>query len=283
MDSEGTVTSRRALLATGGTVAFGSGVAYFAAGNDLSGDSASADAQRSAATGNGSEPPSADDDVDRMTDREDAAETEAETETTTDEPQLTTGVDLDLSKRPLAGEPEAPVDVYYWTDYLCTFCERFERETFPRLRSEYVDTGRIRFAVLGFPLRDDASWTALEWSHCVWRQVEDGDTAPYWNWHHALFDAQESGGHDWADEETFSEITKQTDGVTLEAVEECLDAHGADVRATVEADAEVAQQRDIQGTPGFVMYNRETGAEAGVAGAQPYENFVDAIEDVAER
>lgn len=283
MDSEGTVTGRRALLASCGTVAFGSGVAYFAAGGDLSADSSSPDAERSPATGNTSEAPTAHEDGERTTDRSDEEDGQTETEGDRSEPELTTGVDLDLSARPVFGAPEAPVDVYYWSDYLCSFCERFESETLPRLVSEYVDAGRVRLVLLGYPLMDDASWTAMNWSRCVWRQVGEDDPATFWDWHKAVFDAQESGGHDWADEETFAEITEETSGVPLDAVEACRDSHGDEVTAAVEAEVAAAKRADIQGTPGFVMYNRETGAEAGVAGAQPYENFVDAIEGVADR
>lgn len=287
MDSDGTVTGRRALLATCGTVAFGSGVAYFAAGGELSADSPDADADRSPATGNLSGEPTAREDVDRTNEPTDEPgdeeSTETETETPEEDPELTTGVDLDLSRRPTAGAAEAPVDVYYWTDYLCSFCERFETETFPKLSAEYVDSGRVRLVLLGYPLRDEGSWTALGWSRCVWRQVGDDDPAAFWDWHAAVFEEQSSDGHDWASDETFREITAETDGVPLEPVETCRESHEDEVRTSVEADADAARAADIQGTPGFVMYNRETGAETGVAGAQPYENFVDAIEDVAER
>lgn len=282
MDSDGTVTGRRALLATCGTVAFGSGVAYFASGGDLSADSSAADADRSPATGNFTDEPTAREDGNRTTDRSTEQEEATETEDESSEPELTTGVDLDLSERPVFGAAEAPVDVYYWSDYLCSFCERFERETFPKLSSEYVDTGRVRFAVLGYPIMDDYSWKAMDWSRCVWRQVGDDDPGAFYRWHRAVFEAQEGGGHDWADDETFAEITEETTGVALEAVESCRDAHGDEVRAAVEAEVAAAERADLQGTPGFVMYNRETGAESGVAGAQPYENFVDAIEDVSE-
>lgn len=286
MDSDGTVTGRRALLATCGTVAFGSGVAYFAAGGDLAADSSTGDADRSPALGNVSGEPTETDAANRTTDEPTdeegtATETEEETETP-EEPELTTGVDLDLSRRPVAGAADATVDVYYWTDYLCSFCERFETETLPKLNAEYIDSGRIRLVLLGFPLRDEGSWTALGWSRCVWRQVGEDDPAAFWEWHANVFDEQSSDGHDWANDETFRRITEETDGVPLDAVEACREAHHEEVRASVEADAEAAREADIQGTPGFVMYNRETGAESGVAGAQPYENFVDAIEDVTE-
>ena len=279
MDPDGTVTGRRAFLATCGTVAFGSGVAYFAAGGDLSTDSSTPDAERSPATGNASDEQTAHGDVDRTTDEDEEEDAADDTPT---EVELTTGVDLDLSTRPVAGDEAARVDVYYWTDYLCPFCRRFETETLPQLTAEYVDAGRVRLVALGYPIIDDDSWTAMVWSRSVWRQVGEDDPAAFWRWHGAVFDEQENDDTDWSDE-TFADVTERTEGVPLEAVREYRETEDEAVTAAVEAEAAIAKERSFQGTPGFLIYNRETGAETEVAGAQPYANFVDAIEDVAGR
>jgi len=46
----------------------------------------------------------------------------------------TTGFGVELAGRPIAGEPDAPVDVYYWTDYLCPFCKGVRDGDAPRHR-----------------------------------------------------------------------------------------------------------------------------------------------------
>lgn len=278
MDSEDTITRRRALLAGGGTLAFGGGVAYYASGSDRSSDPDSSDADYSPATFDTRNRTNA-----TREDTEAASEETTGEETATEETNDgTTGYGIDLAGRPVAGDPEAPVDVYYWTDYLCSFCKRFEAETFPKIGAEYVDTGRVRLVLLGYPILDDYSTSALVWSRCVWRQVADADPAAFWDWHRAVFDAQSTDSHDWADDESFASITDRTEGVPFEAVQECRESRRDRLVQSIEADLATGQETDIEGTPGFVMYHRESGDVATVAGAQPYENFAEAIDGLPD-
>ena len=47
------------------------------------------------------------------------------------------GIDDD----PSLGDPKAPVTIIEFGDYQCPFCRQFWRDTFPRLKKEYIDTG----------------------------------------------------------------------------------------------------------------------------------------------
>lgn len=287
MDSEDTITRRRALLAGGGTLAFGGGVAYYASGSDRSSEPATSDADYSPATFDTNNSSNATREGTEASSEETATEETAGEETETeDTPEETndgtTGYGIDLAGRPVAGDPEAPVDVYYWTEYLCSFCKRFETETFPKLVDEYVDTGQVRLVVLGYPIMDDYSMPAIVWSRCVWRQVADSDPAAFWDWHRAVFDAQSTDGHDWADDETFAAITDRTEGVPLEAVEECRESRRDELVQSIEADLAAGQEAGVEGTPGFVMYHRKSGDVNTVAGAQPYENFAEAIDGLTD-
>ena len=244
MDSEDNITRRRALLAGGGVLAFGGGVAYVA------GQSESSEQRYVPATSHSS----------------------AET----------TGFGVELAGRPIAGEQDAPVDIYYWTDYLCPFCKKFETETFPDIGRDYLDTGDARLVKLSYPNIGQYSMPAAIWGRCVWAQVRDSDPSVFWNWHSAIFDEQPDSGTDWADEQTFATVTEQTDGVDRSAVETCREERGTSIRESMGPNLDVARQSRIQGTPGFVIYNRESGAAGKLVGAHPYENFADAIEQVME-
>ncbi|WP_276274243.1 DsbA family protein [Haloarcula litorea] len=244
MDEEGNITRRRALIAGGAVLAFGSGVAYMGS--------------RSGASGQHYVPD------------------------TTHAGSGTTGFDVDLDGRPIAGERDAPIDIYYWTDYLCPFCKQFETETLPELGREHLDTGDARLAVLPYPNIGEYSTPAAVWGRCVWSQVADSDPDAFWNWHAAVFAEQPESGTDWADDETFAAVTEQTAGVDLSAVETCREERGVSIRERIEPNVGVARESRIQGTPGFVLYNRDSGAAGKLVGAHPYENFAEAIEKVME-
>lgn len=256
MDDKSNISRRRLLLAGGATVAFGGGVAYFASRSE-SAEGEPGQGQGQGEGGDGEYVPA--------------------TFNTSDG---STGFGVELAGRPIIGENDAPVDIYYWTDYLCPFCKKFEVETLPKLTRNHVDTGDVRLVFLAFPNIGSYSRPAAVWGRCVWRQVAESDPTAYWHWNAAAFDAQAESGTDWADEETFREVTKRTDGVSLSDVEQCRQNRAAAIEESFERDLNIAQGSGIRGTPGFVFYNRESGAAGRLTGAHPYENFADAIERV---
>jgi len=50
------------------------------------------------------------------------------------------------------GKPDAPVTVIKYASLTCPFCRRFQREVYPKLKRNYIDTGRIRYIVREFPI-----------------------------------------------------------------------------------------------------------------------------------
>ncbi|WP_256300762.1 DsbA family protein [Haloarchaeobius salinus] len=242
MDSGSNITRRRALLAGGATVAFGGGVAYLASRTGSS---------------SGEYTPSTYQSLDEST-----------------------GYGVELAGRPVVGERDAPVDVYYWTDYLCPFCKEFETQTLPKIGRNYIEPGDVRLVFLSYPNIGQYSMPSAQWDRCVWRLNAETEPSAYWHWHGEAFEAQQSGGHDWADESTFEDITERTDGVDVPAVDDCRQNNREEIRSSIEADVDLAQNSGVQGTPGFVLYNRDADAAGKIVGAHPYENFAEALDRV---
>jgi len=242
MDNKDNITRRRALLAGAGTLVFGGGVVYFSSRSDSHNE-----------------------------------HYVPETSRTSEE---TSGFGIDLAGRPIAGERDAPVDIYYWTDYLCPFCAEFESETLPEVGRNYLDTGDARLVVLSYPNIGEYSMPAAVWGRCVWSEVSDESPDAFWNWHSAIFDEQPDSGKDWADDETFSEVTERTDSVSVSSVETCRENRRKQIQESMDTNLGVAQEARIRGTPGFVIYNRESGKAGKLMGAHPYDNFAGAIDQV---
>ena len=57
------------------------------------------------------------------------------------------------------GSPDAPVSVIEFYSLTCSHCADFFRETFPRAKSEMIDTGKLRWVFWDFPL-DQVALTA---------------------------------------------------------------------------------------------------------------------------
>ena len=51
------------------------------------------------------------------------------------------------------GRPDAPVTIVQYASMTCPYCRRFQAETFPVLKQEYIDTGKVRYVLRAeFPI-----------------------------------------------------------------------------------------------------------------------------------
>jgi protein-disulfide isomerase len=65
-----------------------------------------------------------------------------------------------LGERSL-GSKKAPVTVIEYASLTCPHCASFHRNVFPRVKREYIDTGKIRFIVREFPIGRTAGTAAI--------------------------------------------------------------------------------------------------------------------------
>ncbi len=50
------------------------------------------------------------------------------------------------------GKADAPVTLIKYASLTCPFCRRFQREIYPQLKRDYIDTGKLRFIIREFPI-----------------------------------------------------------------------------------------------------------------------------------
>ena len=50
------------------------------------------------------------------------------------------------------GRADAPVTIIKYMSLTCQYCRRFQAETFPVLKREYIDTGKVRLVIREFPI-----------------------------------------------------------------------------------------------------------------------------------
>lgn len=59
--------------------------------------------------------------------------------------------DAAMAERAL-GRADAPVVVHEWFSLTCPHCARFARDVFPRIQSELIDAGKLRYVYGDYPL-----------------------------------------------------------------------------------------------------------------------------------
>lgn len=112
------------------------------------------------------------------------------------------------------GDPDAPVVVQAWEDFLCPACRQWNSTVEPRLIDEYVKTGTVRLEYRHFPLTgfQPGSGIAAMASLCA------ADQDAFWRYHNRLFLAQDLG----------------QSGFTIDAMVRYADELGLDSRALLE-------------------------------------------------
>ncbi len=54
------------------------------------------------------------------------------------------------------GSPDAPVVIEDFSSMTCPHCAKFHNEIYPKIKEDYIDTGKVRWIYRGFPLNDAA-------------------------------------------------------------------------------------------------------------------------------
>ena len=180
---------------------------------------------------------------------------------------------MSIGDSPSLGQPDAPVTLVEFSDYQCTFCGRFFKQTFAALKTDYIDTGKLRYVFRDFPLDTMHSQArkAAEAAHCA------GAQGHYWEMHDILFNNQNALQVD-----NLKAFAREL-GLDTDAFNVCLD-QGTYAEAVNQHRAAGAQA-GITGTPGFFI--GKTRAEGTleatlIKGAQPITAFRQVIDSLLE-
>ena len=181
-------------------------------------------------------------------------------------PARPTTATVAIANKPVMGSDSAPVTVVEFTDYQCPYCLRFTKTTFPYLKKDYIDTGKVRWVALNLPLpfHKDAK-KAAQSAHCA------GEQDKFWEMREELFKNPQKLAEEHLPEHA------ATVGIDVEAFKACMasDRHLADI----DKDAKDAGAVRLTGTPSFIIGKTASGKITGdvVVGAQPLNVFNAAI------
>ena len=113
------------------------------------------------------------------------------------------------------GPANASVTVTEFASMTCPHCAAFNENVFPKIKSEYIDTGKVRYVFREFPLDIKAAAGSM-----LARCIAKDDAGKYFAVIDMLFKQQ----NDWVTKnttETLTRIGKQA-GLSQQAVEDCL-------------------------------------------------------------
>ncbi|MDP1710726.1 MAG: thioredoxin domain-containing protein [candidate division WWE3 bacterium] len=196
-------------------------------------------------------------------------------------------VQVSVDDDPVLGDANAPVTIIEFSDFQCFYCHLFWKETLPKIKSEYIDKGLVKFVYRDLPLTSighDMAQKYAEGAHCA------GDQGQFWQMHDKIYEEQEKKEQGATSGITVADVKSWARelGLNGESFDQCLDSgkYAQEVAGDVAAVEQLVQDNPAVfsrgiGTPTFFIGKSDrSGTITGtlIAGAQPLEAFQQAIE-----
>ena len=154
------------------------------------------------------------------------------------------------------GPADAKVTITEFASMTCPHCAAFNAEVFPKVKSEFIDTGKVRYVFREFPLDIKAAAGSM-----LARCIAKDDAPKYFAVVDLLFRQQ----NDWVMKnttETLTRIGKQA-GLTQQQVEDCLKDQA--LLNKIEADQKYANEvLKVDSTPTFFINGEKIKGETSI-------------------
>lgn len=164
------------------------------------------------------------------------------------------------------GNPNASVTIVEFGDYQCPFCARFFKEVEPKIREEYIKTGKVKMIYRDFAFLGPESIDAAMASQCAAEQKN------FWGYHDALYAAESADGVEHngnLSEQLFKTIASGL-GLDRTRFDSCLTSQK--YFKEIEKDYNDGVSAGVRGTPATFVNGKM------VSGAMAYSAFRELIE-----
>jgi protein-disulfide isomerase len=149
-----------------------------------------------------------------------------------------------------AGDSIAKVVVEEFADFQCPYCAGFHRDGEPKLRAEYIQTGKVRFIFRNYPVLDGDNSQAGESHLAALGALCAGEQGRFWEYHDALFENQSGENSGGFAEPHLLEFAINL-GLTGSAFDQCVKSRRYE--SIVDADYQLGQARSVRGVPTFFI------------------------------
>jgi protein-disulfide isomerase len=168
-------------------------------------------------------------------------------------------------KARIQGSENAKVWLVIASDFQCPFCKAFHDDTYKRILTDYVATGKIRVAYLNHPSSmHQFAVISAEAAMCAAMQDK------FWQMHDALFVSQDRWAATADPVPVFDSLATSL-RLNMPDWRGCMSSHKT--RPMVDADHARSQASGVGGTPSFFIANK-----LAVVGAEPYPTFKAALD-----
>jgi len=167
----------------------------------------------------------------------------------------------------ILGKPDAPITIFEYASLTCPHCADFDQNMLPKLKGEWIDTGKARLIFRDFPL-DQAAVRAAVLARCA-------PPDQFYAFVDALFRSQRNWGVSSNVDEALGKLAKVS-GMSDEQFAACMKDEAVQKRV-LDSRLEAEQQYKVESTPTFFING------VRVVGVQPYPEFEKVLNQAASK
>src|SRR5262245_31880870 len=168
-------------------------------------------------------------------------------------PDLSTLLEPPALGDKVLGRGDAPVTIVEYASATCPHCAAFHVDVFPKLKSEFIDTGKVKFIFREFPF-DDLALAAFMLARCA-------PPDKYFPMIDVLFEQQKV----WAGKEARTELGKiaQLAGIGQDGFDKCLKDEDL-AKGIMAIRDKAANTYGVEATPTFFVNGKELRGEHSI-------------------
>jgi protein-disulfide isomerase len=160
------------------------------------------------------------------------------------------------------GKTDAPITVIEYASLTCPHCAHFANETFDKVKTAYIDTGKVKWIFRDFPL-DEIALRAAMMARC-------GGADRYYGFIEIIFKQQQH----WATEKDPLQALAQLGrfgGMSEDQFKACMSNQPVE-SAVLQSRVNAQKQFDVDSTPSFIINGTKQ------TGAMEYADFAKAVD-----
>ncbi|MFC4618848.1 DsbA family protein [Camelliibacillus cellulosilyticus] len=158
---------------------------------------------------------------------------------------------IDYKKQPMLGDKQAPVTITMFGDYRCIYCKQFETDILPKLKKDYIDTGKAKFYFINYTILGQGSEKAANAAEAILNQYPDD----FWTFNTNLYNKQGPEEKEWVTDDLLVQVAKASvKHLDVEAFKK--DLKDETYKSEVEKDVQAGLDLGVQGTPSVLINNK---------------------------
>ena len=159
----------------------------------------------------------------------------------------------------ILGNPDAKIKIVEYSSMTCPHCAAFHATILPRLKADYIDTGKANIQIVDFPF-DGLALRAAMLARCV-------PADRYFGFVDVLYQNQERWSRSldqWQALETYGGLA----GLAPDSIRACVENEPL-MNAILTRQLEAQEKLGVRSTPTFIIND----GQDKIVGAEAYENF----------